>query len=85
MYAYVVQHRKRGDMSGSEVARLRRLIDLEAEAIAQAMNGPAVMANHAAIEARYRNLGKCRDELSSHVGEEQANETMHDAYKRIVG
>lgn len=69
----------------SEVTRLRKQIDEEAAAIALAMNGPAITASHAAIQARYNNLGKVKDELSSIVGEEAATETMQDAYKRIVG
>ena len=89
MYAYVVLHRKRGNVSEvsnqSDVARIRRQIDLEAEAIALAMNGPAIVANHAAIDARYRNLGKAKEELALHVGEEEATEAMTESYKRIVG
>ena len=69
----------------SEVARLMRQIDLEAEAIALSMNGPAITASHAAIDARYRNLGKAQEELAEHVGEQKATDTMTDAYKRKLG
>ncbi len=69
----------------SEVARIRRQIELEAEALALAMSGPAIMASHAAIDARYRNLGKAKEELASIVGEEEATDTMTDTYKRIIG
>ncbi len=72
-------------MLESEVARIRRQIGLEAEAIALAMNGPAIVVSHSAIDARYRNLGKCKEELASHVGEEEATDIMTEAYKRIVG
>lgn len=68
----------------SEVARIRRQIELETEAIALAMNGLATVASHAAINTRYNNLGKAKQELASIVGEE-ATDTMTDAYKRIIG
>lgn len=69
----------------SEVARLMRQVDLEAEAITLAMNGPAITASHAAIDARYRNLGRAQEGLASQVGEEKATDIMTDAYKRKLG
>ncbi len=69
----------------SEVARIRERIELETQAIAVAMNGPAISASHDAIQARYRNLGKAHDELVSHVGEEKAIEIVFEAYQRSIG
>ncbi len=69
----------------SEVARLMRQIDLETEAIERAMHAPSIVANHAAIHTKYANLGKTRDELAEHVGEEEATKLVYESYERNVG
>ena len=69
----------------SEVARLMRQIDLECEAIKRVFDEPAIVASHDSINARYDNLSRHKEELEQHVGEQEANEIVTDAYGRIVG
>ena len=47
----------------SEVARLRRQIELECEAMRLAMDGYAAVTSHKVIEQRYKNLGKHQEDL----------------------
>ena len=69
----------------SDVARIRALIELECEAIRRVFEEPAIYASHAAIDARYRNLGMHQDALQQHVGEQEATLTIVDIYEKIVG
>ena len=69
----------------SDVARIRALIELECEAIRRVFEEPAICASHAAIDARYRNLGSHQDALEQHVGEQEATQTVVDIYEKIVG
>ena len=69
----------------SEVARIRRQIEAECEAMRLAMNGYAVVASHRIIDNRYRSLGKRHEELEKHVGKEQANAIVLDIYTKVVG
>ena len=69
----------------SEVRRLMEQIDLETQAIERAMHAPSIVANHAAISAKYANLGKTRDELAEHVGDEEATKRVYDSYEKNVG
>jgi len=69
----------------SEVARIRAQIELECEAIRRVFEEPAIYTSHAAIDARYRNLGTHQEALQQHVGEQEAMQTVVDIYEKIVG
>ena len=69
----------------SEVARLRERIERECEAIRRVFEEPAIVASHASIEARYRNLQGLSEELKPHVGEQEATHILVEVYKEVVG
>ena len=69
----------------SEVARIRAQIELECQAIRRVFEEPAIVASHAAIDARYRNLGIHQEALEQHIGEQEARETLVDIYQKVVG
>ena len=69
----------------SEVARIRAQIELECQAIRRVFEEPAIVASHAAIDARYRNLGKHQEALKQHLGEQEALDAIVDIYQRVVG
>ena len=69
----------------SEVARIRRQIELECEALRLALYGPAIVASHTIINARYKNLGKQKEELAQHVGEQAATDELVQTYAKIIG
>ena len=69
----------------SEVARLRRQIELECESMRLALSGYAVVASHQVIEQKYNALGKCQEELEQLVGEEDANRIVVETYAKVVG
>ncbi len=69
----------------SEVAQLRRKIELECEAMRLALYGYAAVASHEVIEQRYTTLGKYQDVLEQLVGKEEANTIMIGIYTRVVG
>jgi hypothetical protein len=63
-------------MSGSEVARLRRQIDLEYEAFERLLKESAIVSKHAFITARTEIFASYHEQLVKHVGPEQAAELM---------
>lgn len=69
----------------SEVARIRAQIELECQAIRRVFEEPAKYASHAAIDARYRNLGTHQEALEQHIGEREAREAVVDIYQKVVG
>ncbi len=69
----------------SEIARLRRQIELECEAMRLALYGYATVASHEIIEQRYNNLGKHQEELERYVGREEANSIVVETYAKVVG
>ena len=69
----------------SEVARLRRQIELECEAMRLALEGYAAVASHQAIEQRYKNLGKHQEDLEKYVGKEEASSIVVKIYAAVVG
>jgi hypothetical protein len=71
-------------MAESEVARLRRQIELECEALERMAYGFAAVASHAAIMRKYRRIGACQEELAQFVGEKESIEIMTDVYNGIV-
>jgi hypothetical protein len=68
----------------SDVARLREQIELECEAMQQAMYGPAIVGRHNVIQSRYEAIGVYHNELAGLVGEEQASNMMVDAYSAVM-
>lgn len=69
----------------SEVARLRRQIELECEAMQLAMHGYACVASHQIIEHRYNSLGKYQEDLEKHVGKEEASRIVVETYAKVIG
>ncbi|GCE10898.1 hypothetical protein [Tengunoibacter tsumagoiensis] len=69
----------------SEIARLRKQIELECEAMKRAMNGYAIVASHDVINHRYNELGRCQEELEKHVGSAEAAQITVDTYIKHVG
>lgn len=68
----------------SEIALLKRRIEQECEALRQALDGPAIVASHQAIMARYERLGVCQIELEKLIGSEAA-EIVCELYNRYMG
>ncbi len=65
----------------SEVARLRRQIDLEFEALQRVKAGLAVgTARHDFIQARMRTVDVCQDKLEQLVGDAQASQIVYGLY-----
>ncbi len=69
----------------SEVARLRKQIELECEAMRQGLYGYAAVASHEIIENRYNSLGKRQAELAHLVGHEEASQIVVEIYTKVVG
>lgn len=69
----------------SDIARLRRQIELECTALRQALNGFAVSASHEAITARYDRLGAYQEELEQLTSPQKANEAVCEIYTRCLG
>lgn len=68
-------------MSESEVARLRRQIELELEALQQGMHGFAAgTSRHSFIRKRMDRVGDYQDKLAQKVGEETANQIVYSIY-----
>ena len=69
----------------SEVARIRRQIELECGAMRQALSGYAVVASHQVIEQKYNALGKHQEALERLVGKEEASAFIVETYTRLIG
>lgn len=68
-------------MATSEVAELRRCIELEIEAMQRGMNGFAMgTARHEFIRRRMDRVGDYRGELVNKVGEDAANGMIFTIY-----
>jgi len=65
----------------SEVARIRRQIDLEFEALQRIKSGLSVgTARHDFIQARMRTVDVCQDKLEQLVGDAQASQIVYGLY-----
>ena len=65
----------------SEVARLRRQIDLEFEALQWVKSGLAMgTARHDFIQARMQSVDVCQDRLEKLVGDAQASQIVYGLY-----
>ena len=69
----------------SEIARLRRQIELECEAMRLALEGFASVASHQIIEQRYNRLGQFQADLEKHVGKEEAKCIVVEISAKVVG
>lgn len=68
-------------MSASEVAQLRRRIELECEAMQQAMTGVAVgVSLHRFIYMRMQSIRCYQECLAGYVGEDEANNIVGELY-----
>ncbi len=72
-------------MTESEVARFRRQLDEELEAMKQGMSGLAEVAAHKFVQSKMHRLGEIELGLAPLVGEAQAWQTVYEAYVRVVG
>ena len=73
-------------MSESEVARIRRQIEEELEAIQRGMYGVAAgQARHKFIRARMDRIDGYRDTLAGYVGEADATKIVYSLYVESVG
>lgn len=69
----------------SEIALLKRRIEQECEALRQALDGPAIVASHQTIMARYERLGACQAELGKLIGPGSAHKVVCQLYHRFMG
>jgi hypothetical protein len=70
----------------SEVANLRQQIDLEYQAMQNAMTGFAEgSARHAFITARLNGVGRYRQALALLIGEEAAGMVIYERYLAAIG
>jgi hypothetical protein len=68
----------------SEVAQLRQQIELESVAMKLAMYGFATVAKHEFITHKYDTIGTYQEQLSAHVGEQQATQITVEVYTRVM-
>ena len=67
----------------SEVARIKRQIELEYEAAQRGMYGFAASAGkHEFITARMENMGRCHEKLIALVGEREATKALAEALEQ---
>jgi hypothetical protein len=72
-------------MSTSEVAQLRRRIELECEAMQQAMTGLAVgVSFHRFIYMRMQSIRSYQECLAGYVGEDEANNIVGELYYAVM-
>ncbi len=69
----------------SEVALLRRQIELELEAMCRGLYGlSSGRARHAIINARMDRVGLCQEALAVHIGENAANLDVCTIYDQVL-
>ncbi len=73
-----------GSESQSDVACLRRQIELECEALNRALSGYAIMAKHEIIAYRHKTLTLYQVQLSRLVGQKMALEISVNIYDQKV-
>jgi transcriptional regulator of met regulon len=72
-------------MAESEIARLRRLIELECEAMERGLTGYAITAKHDIIAHRYDRIDAYRKQLVQITDEAQAAKIIAEIYMHTVG
>ncbi len=65
-------------MPESEVARLRRQIELECQAMERGFRGFAIVARHDFINHRLSQIGKYQEQPEVLVGEDEAHKVVAD-------
>jgi hypothetical protein len=68
----------------SDVVCLRRQIELECEALNQALTGYATLARHEIIAHRHKVLNQYHEQLSGIVGQKMALEISVNIYDQTV-
>jgi len=69
--------------SKSEVARIKRQIELEYEAAMRGMYGFAAgTTKHEFITAKMENMGRCHEKLITLVGEQEATRALAEALEQ---
>jgi hypothetical protein len=69
----------------SEVARLCRQIELECEAMQQALTGPTAGTTlHEFIRVRMEHIGSHQDTLGGWVGEKEATHLVAELYIKVM-
>jgi hypothetical protein len=72
-------------VSASEVAQLRRRIELECEAMQQAMTGLAAgVSLHRFIYMRMQSIRCYQECLAGYVGEDEANSIVGELYYAVM-
>lgn len=70
----------------SDVARLLQQIEAEYEAAKRGLTGLSLgTARHDFINARMEQVAVCHEQLSAHVGEEEATRLIYDHYVNHIG
>ncbi len=69
--------------NASEVARIRANIEAECESL-QHMTLFACTASHDIIQAKFKNLDACHQELRALIGENEATSTIVAIYNDVV-
>lgn len=72
-------------MSESEIARLRRLIELECEAMERGLTGYAIAAKHEIIAHKYDRIDAYRQQLEQLTDKKQASKIVAEIYMRTIG
>jgi hypothetical protein len=73
-------------VSMSEIADLRQHIELEYQAMQNAMRGFAAgHARHAFITARMDGVGYYQHALAAHIGKEAARKFVYERYVAAIG
>jgi hypothetical protein len=68
-----------------EVAKLRKQIEAELQAMKQGLSGFAISARHDIVQHKYNSLGNFQEELAHIVGESEATLYMCERYIDIIG
>ncbi len=71
-------------MSESEVARLRKQIELECEAMERGFRGYAITAWHDFINYKLSKIVACQEQLEVLVGEVEAKKIVVETYKQAM-
>jgi hypothetical protein len=72
-------------MNMSEVDAIRKRIALECEALQRMMNEFHMTGSHDIINKKFRALTPLHEQLSSHVGEQEATRIAVETYIRYLG
>ncbi|GCE13724.1 hypothetical protein [Tengunoibacter tsumagoiensis] len=73
-------------MAQSEVAQLRQQIVEEYEAMKRGLSGLKLgSAKHAFIDARMKRVDGYHNQLSQHVGEQDATMAICELYVQVIG